>query len=485
MAFKIFRKIADMLDLDETSKTAGNVVAVNATEDGYELVSPSAGGTATSISVAQNTHGFAVGDVVRISGANTYTKAQADSAANAEVAGIVSAVADVNNFTLTTAGDVTGLSGLTAGTVYFLSPSSAGALTSTEPTAEGDVSKPILIARSTTAGEFFNMRGELIPTTTPTSIYIATTGSDTTGDGTSGTPYATLSKALAQLPDQLDQAYTIVIADGTYAEPIALVGFHGGRDVAIKLAGNATTPANVKFTGTQTSIPYGAASGTTLSVGGVVDGSFFAELEGITIETSNGNDAALFVQNKAHVIVDRCVFKTGSGTTTRGVFAVEHAGLEFQGDVTIQNWSSMGLAMYYNCTGHISVAGTLTITGPGSSGWGVHIGYKSQLLCETASCNITITGVVYGFQLGIHGAFQHVGSSSTITVDNVSTPGSSAGVNATDLSSWSTNQTVVIDHVTNAFEANSICYIEATGTRTITNVSSNSSATQNSVISLP
>lgn len=44
MAFKIFRKIADMLDLDETDKTAGNVIAVNATEDGYELVAPTAGG---------------------------------------------------------------------------------------------------------------------------------------------------------------------------------------------------------------------------------------------------------------------------------------------------------------------------------------------------------------------------------------------------------------------------------------------------------
>lgn len=42
MAFKIFRRISDMLDLDETSKTAGKVIAVNDTEDGYELVSPAA-----------------------------------------------------------------------------------------------------------------------------------------------------------------------------------------------------------------------------------------------------------------------------------------------------------------------------------------------------------------------------------------------------------------------------------------------------------
>jgi len=44
MAFKIPRFLRDMLDLDETDKTAGNVIAVNATEDGYELVAPTAGG---------------------------------------------------------------------------------------------------------------------------------------------------------------------------------------------------------------------------------------------------------------------------------------------------------------------------------------------------------------------------------------------------------------------------------------------------------
>jgi hypothetical protein len=42
MAFRAFRFLRDMLDLDETSKTAGNVIAVNDTEDGYELVSPAA-----------------------------------------------------------------------------------------------------------------------------------------------------------------------------------------------------------------------------------------------------------------------------------------------------------------------------------------------------------------------------------------------------------------------------------------------------------
>lgn len=115
-------------------------------------------------SIAQNTHGFSVGNVLKYA-AGTYSKAQSDSAANAEVVGIVDAVADVDNFTLLMGGYIDGLSSLTAGTVYFLDPSTAGALTATEPSTDDQVSKPVLIAVSTTAGCFFNMRGQVISST--------------------------------------------------------------------------------------------------------------------------------------------------------------------------------------------------------------------------------------------------------------------------------------------------------------------------------
>lgn len=112
--------------------------------------------------VNQNTHGFSVGDVVRLSGASTYTKAQADSAANAEVAGVVSAVAGSNDFTLTTGGRIAGLSGLTANTVYFLDPSTAGAVTATEPSTANQVSKPVYIADSTTSAIMLPHRGIVV-----------------------------------------------------------------------------------------------------------------------------------------------------------------------------------------------------------------------------------------------------------------------------------------------------------------------------------
>jgi Phage tail repeat like len=115
-------------------------------------------GEATEVSITQSSHGFSVGNALKKTGAS-YALAQADSAANAEVVGIVSAVADANTFTLLTGGYIDTLTGLTANTTYFLSDATAGLLTTTEPTAVGAISKPLLNTVSTTAGVFTNMRG--------------------------------------------------------------------------------------------------------------------------------------------------------------------------------------------------------------------------------------------------------------------------------------------------------------------------------------
>lgn len=140
------------------------------------------GGVVGSVSrnITQASHGFTVGKIVRLSG-TSYVAAQADSEANAEVAGIVAAVPDTNSFRLVTHGHVTGLTGLTAGAVSFLSESSAGALTETEPTADGDVSKPLLVADTTTSGYFINMRGMVIES--PSGTYSPTRSAEANMDG--------------------------------------------------------------------------------------------------------------------------------------------------------------------------------------------------------------------------------------------------------------------------------------------------------------
>jgi len=134
----------------------------NAVRDKIESMSiGGGGGESASVSITQASHGLSVGDVLKKVGAS-YALAQADSAANAEVVGIISVVTDVNTFTLLTSGYLSTLTGLTANETYFLSPTVAGGVTVTNPTTVGQVSKPLFNSVSTTAAVFNNMRGNVI-----------------------------------------------------------------------------------------------------------------------------------------------------------------------------------------------------------------------------------------------------------------------------------------------------------------------------------
>ena len=133
--------------------------------------------------VTQTTHGLSVGDWIKSSGANTYAKAKADSAANAEVVGIVTLVPDANNFTFQTAGIVTtGVPAQAAGTVMYLDPSTAGAMTTTEPSTATQVSKPVLLVLENAAkGEVLNLRG-MVRVANPTLTALTGSEIDTATD---------------------------------------------------------------------------------------------------------------------------------------------------------------------------------------------------------------------------------------------------------------------------------------------------------------
>ena len=141
--------------------TSGQVLTSNGAGAAPTFQDAAGGGSAaaSTVDVNQTTHGLDVGDVIKCTGADTYATAQADSAANAEVVGIVTTDTDANNFIFTCAGEISGLSGLTAGTVYFLDPDTAGAYTSTEPSTFGDISKPLFVATGTTTAIWLNHRG--------------------------------------------------------------------------------------------------------------------------------------------------------------------------------------------------------------------------------------------------------------------------------------------------------------------------------------
>lgn len=135
--------------------------------------------------VTQPNHGFAVGTPVRFTGAN-WVASKADTGANSEVYGMISAVPGPDTFILSSGGYISGLSGLVAGSTYFLDPSTAGALTLTEPTSDGSISKPLLMADSQSSGFFCNFRGITnvgVSSTTGGGTSTSTGGATTTGGG--------------------------------------------------------------------------------------------------------------------------------------------------------------------------------------------------------------------------------------------------------------------------------------------------------------
>ena len=107
-------------------------------------------------SVTQTGHGFTVGDVIRWDGLQVppkYVKAIADTAQNAEVAGVVSSTPDPNEFEVTYHGyiDLPSLAGISA-PVMFLSGSAGGSLAASPPSAVGTVVKPVLTKNSNGSG---------------------------------------------------------------------------------------------------------------------------------------------------------------------------------------------------------------------------------------------------------------------------------------------------------------------------------------------
>ena len=83
------------------------------------------------------------------------------------------------------------------------------------------------------------------------TIFVGPNGSDTLGDGSFGLPYATISRALSAIPNNVPQPYTIMLLGGEYTEDVdiqnkenvAIEGFFGSTNSVIK--GNVQVLFNV------------------------------------------------------------------------------------------------------------------------------------------------------------------------------------------------------------------------------------------------
>ena len=133
----------------------------------FKLQTASADGKSIRNNITQATHGFVAGDVVRWDVATSgFVGAQANSAVNAEVSGVIEKVLSTSQFTLVYQGeiDLSAMAEIDDETklVWFLSDTSNGKLIDAPPTAGGTVIKPMLTRTEQGKGLVTNYIGTLI-----------------------------------------------------------------------------------------------------------------------------------------------------------------------------------------------------------------------------------------------------------------------------------------------------------------------------------
>lgn len=184
------------------------------------------GGSATKETITF-ANSFGAGDIIRRT-ASSYVAAQADTAANSEVLGVVES-ATGSTFTIVYFGKLSITAhGYTVGAVLFLSSSVAGLLTETEPTAAGKVSKPVAVVLDADNLLITNMRGLVL---------------STSGDGFAKTTLASTNVALVFGTDPLVQSF-----NGTLSGPVIIdisrTGAIAGKIYQLAFVGVVTTGTN-------------------------------------------------------------------------------------------------------------------------------------------------------------------------------------------------------------------------------------------------
>lgn len=241
--------------------------------------------------------------------------------------------------------------------------------------------------------------------TADTDYHVATTGSDTTGDGSVGGPWATISKAVSFVEDEIDCngfQPRIKVADGDYPEYLQLGNltglsgdfyYDGPGNVSYPSAtieGNFTTPANVTIA--PTSNPDGLffgilANGPTSRwrLGGIT-----ADLSGITFgENLGAMDGALL-----HIINSIKTITSSGGTETKVIYCLEKGTVRVGYEVVFVVSGNFQNFIYAFFTGYVDFEpDTLTFLGtPTATDCVIQSSQSSLVIFYANTITATITG---------------------------------------------------------------------------------------------
>ncbi len=261
--------------------------------------------------------------------------------------------------------------------------------------------------------------------TADTTYYVATTGSNITGDGSSGTPWATPTYAYEWVAQNIDMGgYNVVvsIADGTYQQSVGINGVSGviavtraltgasGSNQGIAFVGNLTTPSSVVFNCTGGNGLWCSPPGPFISIQGVKFSS---------TDSAGCNGIHTF----SAVYFDTCDFGTMTGGTH--INCNENGYVLCQGPYTI---SGSALSHIFAESGLVDLdAGTaITLTGTPSFSDGFFVTIDGGGIVNNISIvSGTATGPKYSLGYDISGIVVYQGG---WLQSNGSEPGDSAGI---------------------------------------------------------
>lgn len=218
--------------------------------------------------------------------------------------------------------------------------------------------------RKATGTQILSLARRLL--TANANYYVSTSGSDTTGDGSSGNPWATLQFAVNWIGDRIDIGVYdlhIILAAGTVGTPNVYAGvtdipqFVGVGSVFIETSDGVTTNTKISATGT----PILISSATQIFLGGMWLESTGAGAGGELIRASNNCQIYLGTPNCPNI-------KLGQpGNTLFQVLLTDHASLNtITGTTNLEMAPTGSVGGFIACTNAAQAllrAGTFTITG--------------------------------------------------------------------------------------------------------------------------
>lgn len=244
-------------------------------------------------------------------------------------------------------------------------------------------------------------------------VYVATTGSDTTGDGTSSKPYKTITYALSKIPKMLNGfTAAITVSGGVYNETVQIEGFTGKFEIL--LAGNVAVKGFNVIRSTVTC----RSSDTTARLLSViyinVDSGRLDSFSNISINTTGFLADAPYASRNSSIFVSR-------------------GELYLSGVVNLLGNTDIGVAV-----ATVSNAFIGTLIGTGLT-MGKYITTGSQLLCAKTNISASQADWVYtGVRVGSYGAM--IGTLPDHTTLYVATTGSDTTGDGTSAKPYKTIQ---------------------------------------------